>query len=628
MRHWLGALAFLLAWQALFWPLVHFVERAARPVSIDARSDISFRLADANGTPIESATPLVAPRTGLEGYLARGAEDGAIVVFRIPFEVADANEPLALYLSLREQIREIRLNGTIVQAVAPVPRLAGLITSEPSYYPLPPTALRTGANELEVEKDAFGFDTSLSEFAVGPANDLAGAYRWRTFLLTDLGMVGVALLLFTVSLCLVVNWPAVDKPRIRALVGLLSTCALATYFLSFNPPIALSLSATILIWAWVNVAIALTIAHYAMLDAGAPRPRRAWLAWPILFSIVALIVLAAQIDTANQESWLVAAVNGSYWLVIGSSVVSIALLAWASAGSDVSRWFDRTVLAICFSAFAMDRVGSIFDLTSPLDPSLPLTLPWSSVVGALLGLSMVLALAREAAQARHTVLSANAVLEEKLSVQERALAESYELRNRIMQRATVLEERQRIVRDMHDGIGGQLLGLKLQIGAGQIDTPAIQDSLDASITDMRLIVDSLDMADESFSEAMRAFEDRVRNHIEAAGCVCVVHHGLEPQGPMLGPHKTLQVLRILQEAVTNALRHSHAKQITIASAAAESGMLILSVSDDGVGLGEPGNGRGLSHMRHRAEAIGAGLDLISEPSGGTRVQLTLAASAP
>jgi len=622
VRVWAGAIAALLVWQALFWPLVHVVERAARPVSIDMREAISFRLLDAGGQPTGDGALHAAQRTRLEGYLARGSEDAEALVFIVPFEVRDAAEPMALFLSLREQIREIRVNGVIVQAVAPIPRLAGLITSEPSYYPLPPAALRAGANQLEVEKDVFGFDTALSEFAIGPADELAAAYRWRTFVLTDLAMIGVALLLFTVLLCLVINWPAADRPRIRALIALLSTCAFATYFLSFNPPVELPLNITVLVWTWMNVAIALTMAHYARLDAGVQWRwlNHAWLAWPMLLGAAVLAVVAAGFDAARTGDWLLGAVNASYWVVIVSAVFSVVLLARASVVGGLGRWFDRSILAICFSAFAMDRIGSIYDLTSPFDAALPLTLPWSPIAGSLLGLSMVLALAREAAEARHVVVSANSMLEQKLAAQEQALAESYDARNRVMQRASVLEERQRIVRDMHDGLGGQLLGLKLQIGAGQLDTPAIQASLDASITDMRLIVDSLDMADEPLLESLRAFEGRVRSVIEATGCTLLSEHDLS--GASLGPHSTLQVLRILQEAVTNTLRHARARTIWITSRQAD-GQIEISVRDDGQGFDNTGEGRGLSNMDFRARAIGGELTVESAPQRGACVSLLL-----
>ncbi|WP_167755710.1 sensor histidine kinase [Vitreimonas flagellata] len=614
MRSWAGALLILLCWQAMFWSTVHVVERAARPYAIDQRETIDFHRLSEHGARLDHGPALAARRSGLEGYVAEGSDGASAIVFLVPFEVRDPTEPLALYLTLREQIREIRVNGIIVQAVAPLPRLEGLITSEPSYYALPRAAIRAGPNQLEIEKDVFGFDTALSEFAIGPADQLAGAYRWRTFLQTDLGMIGIALLVFTALLCLVVNWPPPDRPRVHALVALLVTCALATYVLSFNPPIELSLSATVLIWVWVNVAIALTMTQYSLHDARVPQPRWFVLVWIVLPALASLPVLIAHVDVARQGEYLLGAVNAAYVLVIAAAGFSIVLLAQASTDGSARRWFDRTILALCFSAFAMDRIGSIFDLTSPFDATLPFTLSWSPIVAALLGLSMVLALAREATEARRTVQTANAVLKEKLATQERALADSYTAHAQMAQRAIVLEERQRIVRDMHDGIGGTLLGLKLQIGAGQLDAEAIQAALDAAITDMRLIVDSLDMADESVSEVMRAFESRVRKHIEAAGCTCVVEHALAPNGPALGPRVTLQILRILQEALANALRHSGASQISIGSAQ-EGELIRIYVRDDGRGFTKTSTGRGLSNMHHRAQAIGVSLEITSSAEG-------------
>ena len=93
-------------------------------------------------------------------------------------------------------------------------------------------------------------------------------------------------------------------------------------------------------------------------------------------------------------------------------------------------------------------------------------------------------------------------------------------------------------------------------------------------------------------------------------------HGLDDGTPGPGPRPTLQILRILQEAVTNAMRHSGATQVALASGKGDDGHVWLSIKDNGKGMPEEiKGGRGLTSMRSRAEAVGGSLDIQSDASG-------------
>ena len=83
--------------------------------------------------------------------------------------------------------------------------------------------------------------------------------------------------------------------------------------------------------------------------------------------------------------------------------------------------------------------------------------------------------------------------------------------------------------------------------------------------------------------------------------------------------------RVLQESLTNAIRHSEAREIRV-SLAREGESIVLEIEDDGVGLDldAPVAGHGLESMRERASAIGAELE-IARPARGTRVRLVVPA---
>ena len=89
------------------------------------------------------------------------------------------------------------------------------------------------------------------------------------------------------------------------------------------------------------------------------------------------------------------------------------------------------------------------------------------------------------------------------------------------------------------------------------------------------------------------------------------------------PYVALQLLRLMQEALTNVLRHAEASRVRLSLGYAD-GLLSLQIDDDGRGMGPSGAaGRGLARMRVRAEALGAKLSFGSPPGGGTRVQLEM-----
>lgn len=615
----------ILASQVLFWLALTFAEHKARPPGMEPRAGIDITFLDQQGRALDAQARLVAKYTGADGYVAPGRDGAAGVRFEVPFEARDPGKPLALYLSLRELVREIRLNGVIIQSDAPLERIKGQVTSEPAYYRLPAALVKPGRNVITIEKRDFGFVGALSEFSIGPAEPLAEAYRWKTFLEVDLPLGGIAVLIFTVLLCLVINWPAEDRPRIRALCVLLATCAASTYLLSFNPPAEIPLGLTVLLISASGLGIGASAVWYVLRDSAAPAIWNRPLAWAASLAsggLLAMFLLALLLQD-YAFYWYSRMVEFSHWAVMGFCALAVVLSAAAIVTSRGERWLERFILIFCFTTFLVDRLGSVMDIHSPLSPGQPLSLHLSPIVGSLLGLAMVVSLAKHASEARRAVVSANEILAEQLAVKQAELAESFETRRKMLQRQVLLEERQRIVRDMHDGIGGQLLGLILQVRARTLKPPAIEAALQGSLDDLRLIVDSLDSAEDSLKAALEALQYRLRGQVEAAGCALVVEDDLEDSRFRPGPQVTLQVLRIVQEAVTNALRHARPRTILLRSFEDGEGFVQVVVQDDGTGFaGEPKGGRGLASMRARAAGL-RGEIAIENAASGVTVRLRL-----
>lgn len=194
-------------------------------------------------------------------------------------------------------------------------------------------------------------------------------------------------------------------------------------------------------------------------------------------------------------------------------------------------------------------------------------------------------------------------------------------------RRTLSEERNRITRDMHDGIGGRLLSLLIRVRAGRLDIAAVEREVQESLNDLRLIVDSLDSAGESLGGAFSAFRARAERQLEGAGMAL---DWPEDEGMLddvaLEPQPMLDLFRILQEAVSNAIGHSGAAKVSVAIAR-DGDRLSIAVTDDGRGLSpDPagnGHGKGLKNMKARAARLGADLTMGSNGGKGHRIAIGL-----
>ena len=211
------------------------------------------------------------------------------------------------------------------------------------------------------------------------------------------------------------------------------------------------------------------------------------------------------------------------------------------------------------------------------------------------------------------------------------LTESLEAeRNRVV--TVTRDERDRLRRDLHDGLGPSLAGMSLGLQAlatqiGDPDTPAgtlvrrLQSGTDTAVRDIRRIIDGLRPTVLDTADLAQAVE-RHATSLGAALPVDVTATGL----PVLATDVEVAAYRIITEALTNAARHAQARHARVTITADEA--LHIAVSDDGHGM--PADvataGVGLSSMRRRAEALGGAL-AVDSGDGGTTVTATLPLSS-
>jgi signal transduction histidine kinase len=203
----------------------------------------------------------------------------------------------------------------------------------------------------------------------------------------------------------------------------------------------------------------------------------------------------------------------------------------------------------------------------------------------------------------------------------------------------VVDERERIARELHDGIA-QVLGYvntKSQavdgfLEAGRIDDARIQleelgSAARAVYVDVRETILGLRGPIEPGQGLGSALASHARRVAEASRFVLETAIDPEAAGLRLDPDAEAHVYRIVQEALTNVRKHAAASRVRLVVRVAGT-TLLVAVEDDGRGLGPAGMARempgyGLRSMRERAARIGASVGVTNRPGGGAAVRLTM-----
>ena len=207
---------------------------------------------------------------------------------------------------------------------------------------------------------------------------------------------------------------------------------------------------------------------------------------------------------------------------------------------------------------------------------------------------------------------------------------SLQLREEHARQAT-LQERQRLMRDIHDGVGAQLAGLRSLLARGQLSRDVLRAHADAALDELHMAVDALQPVHGDLATVLATLRYRMQPRLDAAAIQVNWQVDALPELEGLTPTVVLQLQRVLQEAFTNVIRHAQATQLWVRAwlDVGPPEQLVLSVEDDGQGIvalpavSGDGQGQGLVSMHARAVAIGAELTICSGTRGGTLVRLAL-----
>jgi signal transduction histidine kinase len=294
----------------------------------------------------------------------------------------------------------------------------------------------------------------------------------------------------------------------------------------------------------------------------------------------------------------------------------------------VQMLHQRTLAVIVVLSLLVATVPLLLVLISSRRSTLPegaSRVPWAASRANALGLEHFAKISNERTVALELEQGARLRAEENLQVNRTLLHHS-------------VEERVRLGRELHDNICQTLYAVCLTLESVQKKNslaPELQQRVNQCMNELRRLnqevrgylqdLEPAQLHSQSFAGAvtgmLAGFMAEEGIHIE---------HRLDEEAVALIPsEQTADIMNILREAVSNSLRHGHARNISLLAGRSDQ-EIALAVQDDGTGFvaSGGGTGHGLANMQARASALGGSLRIESAPGKGTRVLLSLPVASP
>ncbi|MCU0949146.1 MAG: hypothetical protein MUF47_12980 [Porphyrobacter sp.] len=247
--------------------------------------------------------------------------------------------------------------------------------------------------------------------------------------------------------------------------------------------------------------------------------------------------------------------------------------------------------------------------------------------GFIYSLAFLISFGKRALDAFAAQAAANITLEQRIAETRAELAASEAARQELVVGQALASERERLMQEMHDGIGSNLI-TALAVARQQNQPPSTIKTLGRALADLKITVDSLEPVEGDLVALIGNLRHRMQGDLRDAGVVC--RWEVERCSPLawLDATNALHVLRIFQEAIGNVLTHSGATEMRIGCREeTRDGVAGIAayVADNGCGLAtsQAQHGKGLANIRARANALHGVLDSETDVTGGTVITLWL-----
>lgn len=540
--------------------------------------------------------------------------------YRVEF-AASRHEPWAVTIPGDWEHLRVLLNGR--PQLDARPQYGELLPTEPDLLVLMPAdELHPAANELALRyRTAVWRIGTLGTLVIGPAESVH-AERERDYLRQSVAPSSFA-------------WFALACGAIVVLLARWDPTRAAGWFVAGTAAWCLPLLEPMR--SWIDVGQGLpsslllhsfpplfAIGFHRALELRRPRLERVLLGTIAAGALLRFLVPPLLVPAVDWLWWVVDIVIAAYLLHLAIGARRAGVMPHASAG--------------LLAAGVLGLTAGLHDVVSVLAARPLLGFALSPYTPAVLALATAAALVTTLGARVAEAQQLNLELEERVEQKHRELAGSYARMAELERDRAITAERERLMREMHDGAGGQIVSALAMVEGGGFERGAVAEALHDALADLRFSIDSLDPSEPDLLSLLGAARARIGPRLEGRGLRFAWEVRDVPRPARFGPETALQVLRIFQEAVVNAFRHARARVVTVRTGEERDGdraWVFVEIADDGRGFdpaapGEAersGGGRGLANMRQRAERIGATLSVASGPQG-TTVRLRLPREGP
>lgn len=282
-------------------------------------------------------------------------------------------------------------------------------------------------------------------------------------------------------------------------------------------------------------------------------------------------------------------------------------------------------IGVLIAGIALMVVAVLHDQLAKLtviESDLMLAMPSRSIALAGIALFLMLRIARITSALDHSAQ----LLKSKLEARESELATLYAREQRFAVAAAKKQERDAILSELHDGVAGQLSTI---IALAEIDQDAqseIQQVARDALGELRMVINALALPEGDLRLMLVTFCERSEGPLKRLGIRFDWSFVALPDHTIFNPTEMLSILRILQEALTNAVKHGQPEEIRIKAYLDQDARLCIDLDNHGglqyVASARSKDGIGIRSMTERAGALGASVTL-SGLTDGARLRLCL-----
>jgi len=525
------------------------------------------------------------------------------VTYRFKVNLAETpTQRWGVYLPRVSQNAALYINDIFVDDGGSMEIPYTLNWKRPLLFELPSQMLQQGENTITLLVAGYaGNNSGLNPVYIGPLNVLAPYYNYH---FATVVMPAIASLITMLGITVFNAWMWMLRPQKNIhrkffVVSAIASLWLYTTFSNAAFPFHLFHWGILVLGSWFIYGVVLMVKRQLGLQGGGLDEKLFFL-HAVTFGIVAMMA-----PIRYQQDISV------FWH-IGSAIQGIWILwlLWQGRHFSNNAMPYLVVMSLIFVMGGYDISFAIFS-----DHHLrPMTF---QICPLFLSLVLAADITARFVSSTEQTEKLNLELNQRVEEKHRELAASYERLKILETQQAVYAERERIMRELHDGLGGHLL-TALAHSEGNENTP-LHQTISQALSELRLMIDTVDVEPGNLNTLLGAMRQRIEPLLQRHGGQFHWRVFEEPDTRHLSRSEMMHLLRIIQEVFTNIIKHAKATTVTVETS--PNGVLIR---DNGKGfeIKKPSTGRGLSNMRKRALEAGIQLDIDSDDMG-TEVRLSL-----